>query len=179
MTTSAHPHHATPMEISVSNQQQAHAIDEAAVLSAVRAVMEDAPFTTGSISVAIVDDRTIHDLNRRYLNHDWPTDVLSFVLDRTEDELTGEIIASADTAFNQAPEYGWRPAEELLLYVIHGALHLVGYDDQSTDEARSMRLAETRYLARLGIERAAPQREFEELGHNSHPASELGGINRP
>ena len=173
------PHHAKRMEISVSNQQPTHAIDEAAVFSAVRAVLDDSPFSRGTISVAIVDDPTIHELNRRYLSHDWPTDVLSFVLEQTSEELEGEIVVSADTAFRQAFDYGWTPADELLLYVVHGMLHLVGFDDQSPADAQKMRLAETRYLARLGIERSEQQPEFEEAGSNSHATSQNGGPTRP
>ena len=62
----------------------------------------------------------IHELNRRYLNHDWPTDVLSFTLDDDDDGLAGEIIVSADTATVAAERYGWKMADEILLYVIHG-----------------------------------------------------------
>ena len=69
------------------------------------------------------------------LNHDWPTDVLSFVLEDDDGHLEGEVIISADTAAAAAAELGWPPAAEQLLYVIHGMLHLVGYRDKTPDEA--------------------------------------------
>ena len=61
------------------------------------------------ISIAIVDDQRMHALNRQYLQHDYPTDVLSFVLecDEAAKSLDGEIIASADYAAREAPRYGW------------------------------------------------------------------------
>ena len=68
-----------------------------------------------------MDDRTIQQLNRQYLDHDEPTDVLSFLLEREAERLEGEIVVSRDTAACSAPAYGWTPADELLLYVIHGA----------------------------------------------------------
>ena len=92
--------------------------------------------------MAAVDDRTIHQLNRRYLDHDYPTDVLSFVLEEGPGTVEGEIIVSGDTAAASAPGYGWPAQDELLLYVIHGMLHLVGYDDKSPADAARMRQAE-------------------------------------
>jgi probable rRNA maturation factor len=103
------------------------------------------------ISVAIVDDATIHQLNRQHLGHDYPTDVLSYPLTDCAEKLEGEIVASAETAQRTAPEFGWSCREELCLYVVHGALHLAGYRDATDAEVESMRQAERDVLARLGI----------------------------
>jgi probable rRNA maturation factor len=99
----------------------------------------------------VVDDETIHDLNRRFLAHDYATDVLSFALEQSADGLDGEIIVSADFATASAPRYEWSAADELLLYVIHGALHLAGYDDHEPDDISRMRAAEARHLALAGL----------------------------
>ena len=93
--------------------------------------MADSNFDSARLSLAVVDDPTIHELNRRHLNHDWPTDVLSFVLEERDGHLEGEVILSADTAAAAATEVGWPAAAEQLLYVIHGMLHLVGYRDKT------------------------------------------------
>ena len=58
-----------------------HAVDEQQLIDAARAVLGRLRFRSATISLAIVDDRRIHELNRQFLDHDWPTDVLSFVLD--------------------------------------------------------------------------------------------------
>jgi probable rRNA maturation factor len=109
------------------------------------------------LSIAIVDDATIHELNRRYLEHDYPTDVLSFTLERDNEHLEGEVIASAETAARSAADYGWSADDELLLYVVHGTLHLVGHDDGTPDERAVMRRLERRYLASFGLQcREAP-----------------------
>lgn len=118
---------------------------------AVRAVLADATIRRAEISLAIVDDPTIHRLNRQYLNHDYATDVLSFALNREGDSLEGEIIVSHDTAARVAPSYGWLTDDELLLYAIHGALHLVGFDDSSPEAAEQMRRQEAVYLRRAGV----------------------------
>lgn len=118
---------------------------------AIAQVLADHGVAAAVVSVAIVDDPTIHRLNKQFLAHDEPTDVLSFVLQQQSDRLEGEIIVSADTAQTAAARLGWPPEHELLLYAVHGALHLVGYDDLSPGPRRRMRSAEREYLARLGI----------------------------
>jgi probable rRNA maturation factor len=139
-------------EISVANEQSRHLVDEQQLYEAVRSVLRDSKFTSASVSVAVVDDATIHDLNRRYLDHDWPTDVLSFVLEQSGDHLEGEVIISADAAAAAAAETGWPAPAELLLYVIHGALHLTGFGDQSPAEMKRMRRAEAEHLRKLGFD---------------------------
>jgi probable rRNA maturation factor len=135
----------------LSNRQTSHAVDEAQLIAAACEVLRDSTFTSAEISLAVVDDHTIHDLNREYLDHDWPTDVLSFVLSERNGHLEGEVILSADTAATEAAEIGWPVAAEQLLYVIHGMLHLVGYRDKSEEDAAVMRAAEKQYLKRFGF----------------------------
>lgn len=144
------------IEVAIADEQQALTVDQDRLRTAVTKIVSDAGFAGAAISIAIVDDPTIHDLNRRFLEHDYPTDVLSFVLERDADRLEGEVIVSADYAARSAPEFGWSANNELLLYVIHGTLHLVGYDDLEPARLAEMRERETWYLAQLGIERAHP-----------------------
>lgn len=118
---------------------------------AVRAVLRGEGVSTAEISVAVVDDPTIHQLNRRYLEHDYPTDVLSFVLGNDDGHLEGEIVVSADTAAANAADYHSTAEAELLLYVIHGTLHLTGYDDHAPADRQKMRNREQHYLEKLGI----------------------------
>ena len=136
--------------ISLANEQATHTVDEGQLIAAARAVLRDSAYSSADISLAIVDDETIHQLNRQYLGHDYPTDVLSFVLDERDGHLEGEVIISADTAASEAAEAGWPAAAEQLLYVTHGSLHLVGYRDKSTADAEQMRAAEKRYLSEFG-----------------------------
>ncbi len=146
-------------QIALVNEQSGHPVNDAQLTKAAAAILEDSPFSSAVISLAVVDDETIHELNRRHLEHDYPTDVLSFVLEDDGDHLEGEVILSADTAATIAAELGHPAADEQLLYVIHGMLHLVGYDDKSSADAEEMRAAEARFLHKFGVEmsrRAAP-----------------------
>ncbi|MGE3407802.1 MAG: rRNA maturation RNase YbeY [Pirellulales bacterium] len=135
----------------VTNRQTNHEIDEARLIEGVRAVWRAEGKTPAEINVAVVDADEIWRLNQRFLRHDYTTDVLSFCLEQSPDGLSGEIVVSADMAASMAPRFGWSIGDELLLYVIHGTLHLAGYDDQTPPDAAIMRQLEQRYLGELGV----------------------------
>ena len=115
-------------------------------------MLRDAGLRKARISVAVVDDETISRLNWQFLRHRGPADVLSFALD-AGDGLEGEVVVGAQTAVRSAPQYGWSPHDELLLYVIHGTLHLVGHDDARPALRAEMQKRETAVLEKLGITR--------------------------
>ena len=94
------------LEIELANRQTRHAVDTDRLLAAARLVLEGEGISRATLSIAVVSDRAIRPLNRRYLQHDYATDVLSFLLDSGPGWLDGEIIVSADTAATQAPQYG-------------------------------------------------------------------------
>jgi probable rRNA maturation factor len=137
--------------IDIANEQSELDINEPRLREAITRVLTAERVQTAAISLAIVDDLTIRPLNARYLGHDYATDVLSFVMERSDDRLEGEIIVSAETAIRTALRFGWQPADELLLYVIHGALHLVGHDDLAPQEQARMRESERQHLAHFGL----------------------------
>lgn len=139
------------IKVELSNRQSNLDIDSKLITDATRAVLEAEGVARAEVSLAVVDDLTIHDLNRRFLSHDYPTDVLSFLLGQTGDYLEGEVVASADTAVRSAADYDWPAMHELVLYVIHGTLHLLGYDDDTPEGRQRMRRRESRYLNSLGI----------------------------
>ncbi len=105
-------------------------------------------------SLAIVDDLTMRELNAERLGHDWTTDVISFEIDATADEIEGEVIASAETALRTCLAAGWNARDELLLYVIHGLLHVVGLDDTDEQAGQQMRSMEQACLLALNVEHA-------------------------
>ncbi|MEZ6195800.1 MAG: rRNA maturation RNase YbeY [Planctomycetota bacterium] len=125
----------------------------------IRRVVEHAVTREGgdlALSVAVVDDRRIHDINRRYLDHDWPTDVITFDLrDDGEDDpeaADGEIVVSSETAAREAAERGHAAATELLYYCVHGVLHLLGWDDATDAERDAMLARQSELLGELGYE---------------------------
>ena len=118
------------------------------------------------LSLVLVDNPTMRRLNRKHLQHDYATDVLSFLLDRQDPEepvtssskrsagcrLSGELIVSTEMARDMAPQYDWPTAAELALYMVHGLLHICGYDDLTSTERPLMRERERVALARWGWE---------------------------
>lgn len=99
-------------------------------------VMRHLNIADSVLEFTFVDNPTIHDLNRRHLTHDWPTDIITF--DLSDDTLAGDLYISVDQAEIQGQELGHTLEKELKILIIHGILHLVGYDDQSDDAAQVM-----------------------------------------
>ena len=140
------------LQIEISDEQSLIDVNEPRIREAVASILADEGYAAAYVSIAIVDDATIRPLNARYLGHDYATDVLSFVLEQDADKLEGEVIVSAETAQASAERFGWHADDELLLYVIHGTLHLVGYDDLTDEALPAMRARERHYLNHFGLE---------------------------
>jgi probable rRNA maturation factor len=89
-------------------------------------------------SIAVVSDQTMHDLNRTYRKKDKPTDVLAF----RYDDSSGEIVLSADRLRAQAKMYGHTVTVETAYMLVHGILHILGWDHESDSEENDMKSKE-------------------------------------
>ncbi len=139
-------------KVAIACPQEAVPVDRKRMREIVRAVLEGEGASDADVSLAFVDNPTIHTLNKRYLDHDEPTDVLSFPLSEPgAKKLAGELVIGAEVAQAQATERGHDVQAELALYVIHGLLHLCGFDDKSNEHAAEMRARERHYLKELGL----------------------------
>src|SRR5258708_2115042 len=103
--------------IDVADEQTIVAIDARRLKQAVRRVLREEGLTAAAVSVAVVDDPAIRQLNAQYLGHDYATDALSFLLEAGDGRVEGQIIVSAQTAAARAAEFHWAADQELLLYV--------------------------------------------------------------
>jgi probable rRNA maturation factor len=139
-------------KISIACPQELVPVDRGRVREIVRAVLAGEGKADGEISLAFVDNSTIHRLNMQYLQHDEPTDVLSFPLSGpSSPRLSGELVIGVEVAKAVAEERGHDVRAELALYIIHGLLHLCGYDDKTEAGAKKMRERERHYLRELGL----------------------------
>ena len=155
----------TRYKVEIANEQDAFDVDESKVQEAIEHTLAQERVVGADISVALIDNEQIHELNVRYLSHDYPTDVLSFLLEEdgpdmapppdqprgTGKTIEGELIVSCEMAAHVAAEYHWSPQDELLLYIVHGLLHLCGYDDLSDHEQKIMRKRECEILSHWGL----------------------------
>ena len=130
------------MAIEVVNRQRLRQIDRSRVASVAQALLAEVGRADWSLTVAFVRDRVIKDLNRRYRNKDRATDVLSFPAAAGDaaagegklpgmDKYLGDIVISTDRAANQAAEARHSFEREIDELVLHGSLHLCGYDHEA------------------------------------------------
>ncbi len=139
--------------VEILDEQDFFPVDTARIRLLCNHIVADFGIRTGRLGVVLVDDDTIRQYNRDFLQHDCATDVISFPMERRIDEghLEAEILACTGVARQRAPEFGWTEEEELLLYVVHGLLHAVGFDDARGEGRDEMRLKEREYLAKIGV----------------------------
>lgn len=139
-------------DITVTRQAGVGAdLDDGQIIAAVERALQLGGCRVAKLEIALVDDEAIADLNRRYLNHAGPTDVLSFDLgELQEGRVEGQIVASVPTAEREAKRRGHRVQAEIILYCLHGTLHLLGHDDREPDQAARMHRLEDELLTQLG-----------------------------
>lgn len=116
------------------------------------------PVKNAEVSVLLTDDQTVHTLNKTYRGVDRPTNVLSFAALDDEDEpivdplLLGDIVVAFETTKKEAEEQNISLADHLFHLVVHGVLHLIGYDHMTDDDAVEMETLEIKILAQNGID---------------------------
>jgi probable rRNA maturation factor len=121
------------------------------MMAAARTVAESEMTTLAEFRLSIVtmSDAELLAMNRAALGHDWFTDIITFEIERSKTALEAEIYLSVDRALANAKRYRQSPELELLHLVIHGILHLGGYEDKSSKGKKQMRARERLHLVRF------------------------------
>ena len=119
--------------------------------SVMQSVLQGEKKEYDSVSVLFVSDSEIRELNKDYLGHDYSTDVITFPLNDEPENLEGEIYVSYETTKNNSLNYNVPHSSEILRVVIHGILHLVGYDDSTDSQKEEMKRKEDHYLQLVEI----------------------------
>jgi rRNA maturation RNase YbeY len=119
--------------------------NEAAQASKVRLFLTREKRVGGCIQYIFLTDEQLYELNRKYLDHDTYTDILTFDMSES-DEVAGDLYISIDRVKDNAAERNISWEEELDRVMVHGLLHLIGYGDKTHDEQMEMRSKEEEYL---------------------------------
>ncbi len=137
-----------PLEIRIKNLDKRKKIDRIAVKEAVLGVLRGFGKRDCAIDITFVGTRRIKALNKKYMKRRGPTDVLSFSLGGKR--LIGDIYISSEAAKSNAKRFNTCFRKEILLYAIHGALHVLGLGDKTAGEKKKIRRLESRFLKELG-----------------------------
>jgi probable rRNA maturation factor len=145
------------MEVVVQNRQKKLRVRTTEVRKTAEKILRDLECHGCELSILLVDDDEMRHLNLEYLDRDHPTNVLAFPMREGGDkdmhpDLLGDVIISTETAKREAHHRGVTLGEEMALLLVHGILHLLGYDHEgASDEAAAMEAKEQEILSRLGF----------------------------
>ncbi|HOX55026.1 MAG: rRNA maturation RNase YbeY [Candidatus Omnitrophica bacterium] len=140
------------MKLRIINLQNKIPIPKKKILSKTKKILKLQNKVAANLSVVFVNDHLIKKLNKKFLRKNRPTDVMAFDLkDKNEhtSSINGEIVISTETAVRNSKIYKTKQYDELLLYVIHGVLHLCGFNDHKKQETKLMRKREQYILQKI------------------------------
>ena len=138
--------------ISIYNQQNKHLVDNDLVIQSIKTVLEGEESSPDEIGVIFVDMEEICKLHDQFFNDPSPTDCITIPIDPDKDsgyQYLGDIYICADTAALECNHHNVTYEQELILYVIHATLHLLGYDDLEDDDRIIMKAKEKFYWQKI------------------------------
>jgi len=142
------------MKVDIRNPQDKVRLSESKILRCARAALKSMSEDKAELGLLFVDDSYIKRLNWKYRKVNSRTDVLAFAMREgqglpKDSQILGDVVISAETAKREAKNRGIALQDELNLYVVHGVLHLLGYDDENPRERKKMRAKEKEILSIL------------------------------
>lgn len=137
------------MKITIKNLQNKLPVQPAKIKNLVQKILKkEGADKQGSVNICFVDNPLIRRFNYKFLKINRATDVLAFDLSGKKDLILADIMISTDKAIEQARNFKTTPDSELSLYVAHGILHILGFDDQNQAQRKVMRKKESEYVDR-------------------------------
>ena len=132
------------LDIRVFNNSSFKYLPKSKIIRALKNLLNKEGVSESLINVYYLDDNEIHRINNEFLNHNYPTDVITFPLE--ESPLEADIVIGVGVAKTQAKEYNVSLTNEIARLAIHGCLHILGYNDKSPKEKELMTKLENKYL---------------------------------
>lgn len=137
-------------KIEIINDTTFRGVPRKALYNAISNVLNHFKVTSATINLILVDDEQILEMNKQYLGHNYITDVISFNLSESKDEIIGEVYICLQQAQSQAKEYQVTFKNEILRLAIHGILHIFGFTDNKLEEKNKMTKMEDFFLKQIG-----------------------------
>ncbi|MCA9407292.1 MAG: rRNA maturation RNase YbeY [Candidatus Omnitrophica bacterium] len=140
------------MEIEIQNQQKKIKISPQRILRIIKKILQHEKVAQATLTIIFVSHQKIRALNKKYLHKDYATDVLAFDLrddHKKRRTILGDIAISVDAAVKNARVFQSTVDREIVLYVVHGILHLLGYDDHSLADIKRMRRKEQELMEKF------------------------------
>ncbi len=126
-------------------------LDEDQVMEWIQSVIETEKFKLEELSIVFTSDEALLEINRSYLDHDTFTDIITFDYSEEDGKINGEILISIDRVKENASKYEVEFVRELARVMIHGVIHLLGYDDKTSNQKAIMRIKENACISLLKI----------------------------
>jgi probable rRNA maturation factor len=112
----------------------------------IAAALEELEIEEAELGIVLIGAREMASMNEKFLGHEGPTDVITFDYSEKRKQLHGEVFVCVDVAGTQAKEFGTSRQSEIVRYVVHGILHLVGHDDLRASARKKMKREDGRLV---------------------------------
>ena len=123
-------------------------IKKSKVHDLIKSLSVELNFLVSNLEINFISGENIHTINKSYLKHDYTTDIITFNYSDSLQQIDGEIFISIDDALSNSKKFRVTLSEELVRLVIHGILHLLGYDDQNLTDKKIMKRLENKLLSK-------------------------------
>ncbi|OHB98818.1 MAG: rRNA maturation RNase YbeY [Planctomycetes bacterium RIFCSPLOWO2_12_38_17] len=145
------------MKLNIINLQKLHFIDKNRVKKLISSILKIEK-KNAELNLVFTDNKKIKKINKTFLGHNFVTDVISFAYNNSslENNISGEIIISVEMAVKLAQKLKCTIEGEIALYLVHGLLHLLGYNDKLKRDARKMHQREKELLSMYGYDVSIP-----------------------
>jgi probable rRNA maturation factor len=137
------------MNLVIANRQRTKKINTRALKQIAVALLAELKITEAELGIQLVGTKEMAQVNWQFLQHEGSTDVITFGYENAESKLHGELFICVDDAISQAKNFKTSWQSEVVRYLVHGVLHLLGYDDLKPALRRKMKRAENRLMRRL------------------------------
>ena len=123
-------------------------IKKSKVHDLIKSLSVELNFLVSNLEINFISGEYIHAINKSYLKHDYTTDIITFNYSDSLQQIDGEIFISIDDALSNSKKFRVTLSDELVRLVIHGILHLLGYDDQNLTDKKIMKRLENKLLSK-------------------------------